>query len=208
MIKNIFTIGIFAAIVASAQVAPEFMVTWKADSYAPAGYNGKILPSDGTKIDAALEIIDRGKFADLSATEIRWLINDQILKKGKGLKTVSFTAEGTRGSQKIAVTAVNYRGANLSKNIVIPIAEPDVVIDSNVSTFQALPYFFNVANLGQLKFDWVVNGRVAEGDVENPQIISLDTRNLPPTTPIGVELTVTNSLKPIEAVTKLFNLTI
>lgn len=50
------------------QTQPQFFITWKAKSYAPPTFSGKILPAANSPITASFEILDplTGKFVDLS----------------------------------------------------------------------------------------------------------------------------------------------
>lgn len=186
----------------NAQALPEFMLTWKANNYAPASYQGKVLPANGTKVDVAMELIDNGKLANLSGTEVRWFVNRKLSAFGSGLKNFSFTADRFRGDQVVEVTLVDYKGQGLTKRIVIPVVSPEVAIDGGPNIFRALLYFFNVQNLSQIKITWSASGNEASGLVENPDILNLDTTGVPSETEINLQLTVQNLLKPIETATK------
>ncbi len=186
----------------SAQQAPELMVTWQSNNYAPPAYQGKILPIDGSRIDMALELIDNGKIANLAAKEIRWLINGDELKSGFGLKNISFVADGFQGDQEVEITIVDYNGVNLEKLITIPVVRPEVVITGGPDIFRALPYFFNVRNLSQLQFIWSANGRPATGLVENPDSLELDTAGISAGQDISINASVTNINKRIETAGK------
>ncbi len=186
----------------NAQTLPEFMLTWKAGNYAPSDYQGKTLPTDGTKVDVALELIDGGRLADLSTTKVRWLVNRKLSASGSGLKNFSFTVDRFRGDHAVEVTLVDYKGQNLTKRIVIPVVSPEVAIGGGPNVFRALLYFFNIQNLSQMKITWSANGNEAGGSVENPDILNLDTTGVPSGTEINLELTVQNLLKPIETATK------
>ena len=89
-ILALLVVGYWLAISVNAQVRPEFLITWRASNYAPSDFAGKILPIPGSALTAALEIIDGGRIADLSQTEIRWSVNNKIGQSGKGIKTFSF----------------------------------------------------------------------------------------------------------------------
>lgn len=186
----------------AAQQAPEMMLTWKANNYAPADYQGKILPADGTKVDMALELIDNGKLANLSGIEVRWFVNKKLSASGLGLKNFSFVADRFRGDQAVEVNLINYKGQNLTKRVIIPVVSPEVVIDDGPDVFKALLYFFNIQNLSQMKITWSANGIETSGAVENPGILNLDTAGLPSGTNINLEVTAQNLLKPIETATK------
>ena len=146
----------------------------------------------------ALELINSGKIANLSAKEVRWLINGDELKSGIGLKNISFVTNGFRGDQEVEITIMDYNGVNLEKLVTIPVVRPEAVITGGPGIFKALPYFFNVQNTNQLKFVWSANGVTATGLVNDPTKLSLDTSGLPTGSDIAVGVTVQNISKPTE----------
>ena len=50
----------------SAAAQSQALITWQAQSFAPAEYTGKRLPSPGTNINLGLEVIREKKLRDLS----------------------------------------------------------------------------------------------------------------------------------------------
>lgn len=189
-----------------AQTEPEFLITWKANSYVPPDYQGKILPIENSVITMALELIENGRIADLSRNEIRWSIGDEV-QSAFGKKSFSFQiGQFNRADQRIRVEILNYRGRILEKFIEIPLAKPEVFIQNlGNNAFEAKPYFFNVNNLKQLIFSWSVNGQNAAGTVENPQILQLKI-NGQPINPIEIKLRVSNLLNEIESASANFTL--
>lgn len=193
-----FSFVFLLSTLATAQTAPELMVTWKSNNYAPANFQGKILPIDGSKIDMALELIDSGKIANLSGSEIHWLVNGEDLKSGVGLKNISFTADGFRGNQTIDITVKNYGGGDLEKIVTIPLARPEVVIGGGGNMFEALLYFFNVTDVDQIRINWSANGQRATGLVKDPTKINLDLSQLPAGSEVSLKVEAQNTLKPLE----------
>ncbi|MEK7192012.1 MAG: hypothetical protein AAB646_00660 [Patescibacteria group bacterium] len=212
----LFVIWILSFGFSGAQVAPEFMVTWKANSYAPAGYQGKILPIANTPIEVSFELIDGGKLADLSRNEIRWYLNGNFEKSGKGLKSLSFSADGLNGNnQQVRITVMNYKGTELDEIVDIPMAVPEVVIDAPYPDNQvgigenfltALLYFFNLDNASQGAINWSANGADSQGLANNPEILNLDTKDLDSNTPINLQASARNLLNPFEIAVKIINL--
>ncbi len=196
------TIAVLAVTVGSAQQQSEFMMTWKSDNYAPPSYQGKILPVDGSKIDVALELIDGGKIANLSGLQINWLINNDELKSGIGLKNISFTANGRRGDQLVEVTIKNYKGVDLEKRLDIPLTDPELVIIGGPTIFEVFPYFFNVKNINELIISWSANGRPTSGSVESPTALEVDTSSFPTNSEIVIQATASNSKKATEIASK------
>src|SRR3989338_4500294 len=88
----ILVVGYWLLVVgqAKAQTPPEFLVSWRALNYVPADYQGKIFPTKSTRVEAAFDLIDKNKVADLSRNEIAWYLNNNFLRSGVGLKTIAF----------------------------------------------------------------------------------------------------------------------
>lgn len=194
------------ALNAGAATAPDFMVTWKAADYAPASYRGKVLPSDGTRVDVALELINNNRFANLSGTNITWSLNNSLYKSGVGLKNISFNAAASKGNQVLDIS-FTYAGKTLAKRIVIPVVRPEVVIAGGPDIFQALLYFFNLSSpTTQAKFTWEVNGITAEGTGQNPDVLAL-SGDMPAGSNIGVRVDVQNLLKNFEIAGASINFT-
>ncbi|MCL5004571.1 MAG: hypothetical protein M1170_01335, partial [Patescibacteria group bacterium] len=66
--------------IAYAQSGYEFLTTWKADGFVPAWYEGKILPSRGSRVSVSFELLKNGKISDLSNVVVRWYVNDNLVK--------------------------------------------------------------------------------------------------------------------------------
>lgn len=185
-----------------AQVSPELMITWKAGNYVPPDYPGKVLPVGGAKIDVALELIDGGKLADLSRVEIRWLINGNTQRSGRGLKTTSFNADLFRGDQVVDITLPNYRGQNIVGRVIIPLTAPEVAIVGGSEIFQTIPYFFNISRPSDAGYIWTANGVGVIGAGDNPDIINLDLKDVPIGGSVDLSVMVQNFANPLEIADK------
>lgn len=171
----------------NAQSSPQFFVSWKADSYVPEWYQGKILPNRQTSIKVNFDLIDNGKIVDLSATKIRWYVDDKLRrneKDGLGIKTLQFIPPWsivTRDTVEARIVVVDYKGETIGKIINIPLVKPETVIqnfnfggelDSGTHKFQVNPFFFNIRALNDLAFNWIVNGKLAIDDsIDEPSNI-------------------------------------
>src|SRR3989338_8026257 len=117
----IFLIVVFVFLILNsvdAQTAlPQFLVSWQAQSYAPARYQGKIFPTKGTPIVISFELIDNGKIVDLSKTAVRWYINDELVKNednGLGIKSLQFNLPDYAGQEtEIRIAIPDYKGSQL-----------------------------------------------------------------------------------------------
>jgi len=177
MLKNIVILGamVFALVLASPSLAqqsaaPKIIITWKAETYAPSDFGGKLLPSVGSTITAYLEVVGAsGKPADLSHEIIYWYLNDKLFSNTPGVQKISFRAPEPAGD-KLAVRAAlpNYGSGDVLKTIQIPIVAPEAVISpsrpgisfSDTSLmFKARPFYFNIADPTRLSFNWSINGR-------------------------------------------------
>ncbi len=168
-------------------------LTWSAQNQAPADYEGKILPSDGTKmIVSALPIIfSPGTKTQLNPNNLnyRWFLNNIFDSSGSGLgkSTYKYTAGANGDNLKVLISNAQNT-AMVEKPVVIPTVAPKVLVflaDSAGSityrsaiatlvtnlgqklTFKAVPYFFNLLP-SQLNWSWFVNDKKIEGAPQNP----------------------------------------
>lgn len=196
------------AFFAEAQAAPEFLSSWLAQSFVPSGYQGKIFPSNGTKIESRFELVENGKIIDLSKTPVRWYINDELMANeinGLGIKTFSFVNLSKYGGNdiEIRISIPDYKGQSLDKFFVVPVKFPEVVIVSDyferkilkgVNYFYAQPFFFNSSK--NLSFFWMMNGRSVGADSPN---LSVDVdQNTKSGSKINLYSKAGNSLKELE----------
>ncbi|MBI5306304.1 hypothetical protein HZB04_01840 [Candidatus Wolfebacteria bacterium] len=191
----------FSTFSASAQTAPqtsskpEFLISWKTNSYAPSWYQGKIFPTRGSRVEAAFELIDNGKIVDISKNKARWYINDKLVlneKNGLGIKNYSFRAFDYPGQDiELRIVIVDYKEEQIGGMIIIPIVHSEAVIDAPyaaakifggaVSSFSAYPFFFNISDFSGLSFQWFVDGRLADS-AGQPQKLDL---NIDSKAPVG-----------------------
>ncbi|MBI4993841.1 hypothetical protein HZC33_02720 [Candidatus Wolfebacteria bacterium] len=201
--------SLFFASSANAQVAtvPQFLISWKAQSYAPNWYGGKIFPNRGSRIEVAFELIDNGKIADISKLRVRWYINDKLVlneKQGLGLKTYSFRVFDFPGQDiEARISVLGYKGGDqLDDLIIIPVVHSEAVIDAPYASrkigvgnnsFFAYPFFFNISDLSKLSFQWFANSQVSQGDVDRPQKLDLNIdKKVPKDFEINLRLKINN----------------
>lgn len=155
---------------------PEFMVSWKSNTYTPPYYQGKSLPIENSYIDVSFEMIsknanDFGKIIDISDKQVRWYINGDIVSRMDGkseLRINNNMISGSRIAVEIEVEYYNDKGNTYfpRKRIEILISNPKVYIlnkSKNSSLFEnglsfiAEPMFFNANKLSSLIINWSVN---------------------------------------------------
>lgn len=166
----VFSLGVWFW--ANAQTVPQVILTWQAQNFVPAEYSGKILPAPGTNIKVGLEVIKENKIQDLSKINIRWYLDGKLLTQGLGLKEINFRAIYGATYSHFA-RAVVQDTEEISGGLNIPIVSPKIIIQTPTPSassiplgktiLQAIPYFFNVAGLKELVFNWAVNERTIKG---------------------------------------------
>lgn len=178
--------GLAAILQAHAQTAaePQLFITWQAASFVPADYEGKVLPTNRTKISAAVELIDRGRVIDLRNQVIYWYVNDQLFDNKVGRQTLEFLAPAIgQNSIDLRVELPNIPGSEpVLKTIEIPVVSPQAVIQapypenkfySSPIELKALPYFFNVVSADRLSYAWNINGETPKNAL-NPDTLTVN----------------------------------
>lgn len=183
--------------------SPQFMITWQSNTYAPPGFEGKILPTANSMIAVSFELIDGGKPADLSGQTVYWYTNNNFLQGGKGLQRVQFRAppDSAGGVIDLRVEVPNYKRGPQLKTVEIPIVSPKAIVEVpfpnnefSVSPIRlaALPYFFNVKDISPLNFIWSINGTTPSG-TENPDALTIRlNQDAPAGSPLNVTLAIQN----------------
>jgi hypothetical protein len=202
----IFLFGVFLSLKpahAQAASSPTFLITWETTgSYIPSFYQGKALPTYGSKITASLELISpQGRVINISNQTIYWYLNNNLVGGGAGAQQVTFSPTGQApNSLNLRVTLPSYNGAYLVHAINIPMVLPDAVIyapypngqfSQNPLAVQALPYFFNISNPSDLSYTWSANDQNGS-NAENPEVAQI---TLPQGTQSGTSLAVSLSIK-------------
>jgi hypothetical protein len=199
--------GIFSFLLggAHAQTAssPQFLVTWKASgSYVPSFYQGKALPTLGSKITASVELISNGRLVDLSSQNIYWYEDEVLVGGGQGVQQVTFPPFGTPPSSLILDVEIPQSDLGyLTHTVDIPFVNPMAVIESpypdqefstNPLTVQGIPFFFDATSSDNLLYGWSVNGQTGT-NTENPNLAEITLpQGTPGGTNVGVSLSISN----------------
>lgn len=160
-----------------AQPAPVFMVTWQAESFIPAEFEGRAIPTNRTSVEVAMNLVENKKIVNLSGTEIKWFVNDKRVLRGNGAQLMHFQVdEFTNRAQGVRIEIPDHKGIKLEKTILIPLATPELVVQTfrigdkigagETITLKAMPYFFNTATIQDLSFNWLVNNK--EPRIDDP----------------------------------------
>ena len=155
-------------------------IYWSADTYAPFGYQGRALPTQGSliTINADLKIVG----GNPKSLIYSWFLDGifQEAKSGYGRDSFKFGIRRTSGASHTVLLKIfnESRSFYVEKSISIPIANPEIVVyyknnskvnlpyiasaknfevasDKEIS-FLALPYFFNVKSIKDLEFEWTL----------------------------------------------------
>lgn len=204
--------------------APYFLVTWKAQSYVPSGFEGKVLPTAGSPIVVSFDLVQDGVLVNISRETVYWYLGDTLIQSGVGIQSVFLRAPQIIGQNDISIRIQlpNYKGGNGSaaiKTLHIPSVLPEIHLirkdksaseffQGNNFTLEAIPYFFNVKNLSELTFAWKANGKsVADDDSEAPNILSAALSTPAPGTSVAVEVSARNPAREFESAMKSITLT-
>ena len=199
----LFILFLFPTISLGATNDPFLYLTWKARSYTPDDYLGKIIPGANSPILVSLEALENGKIVDLKNSTIKWYVDSELYSTGIGQKsfTIRTPKKLTSGIMKVRAEITNRWSSIKIKTVDIPISPPVVVLKSNYLSqsfgdnkisVRAYPYFFGVGSLSDLVFSWKVNG-LTVNSAENPQIVDVSfNKDADPGSAITVESSITN----------------
>lgn len=165
------------------QTKNDLIISWQASSFVPYYFEGKILPTVGSNVFAAIDLIQNNKIVDLSKTKIYWYVNNELFSNSIGIQKIKFSAPPPANSN--INLRVELPDLGISKTIEIPVVKPKLVLDApfpkkeiktNYFELVAYPYFFNLTNndLDYLSVSWLINGVVGKPSAENPLKIKIN----------------------------------
>lgn len=166
----LFLIGFFCTPLktAFAQASDPTIVTWEANNFYPADFEGKPQATFKTPITVSVEVVRAGKLLNITGTNIAWYVDDSFMDEGIGKKSITFNTRNVYGSGHLLKIQIERTDGTIEVIERIPVAKPRVVIEipylnSIISaqskvTIKAIPYFFTNTLLSGLKFSWDING--------------------------------------------------
>lgn len=169
---------------ASAQTAPRMFLSWEANTLAPAGFEGRRLPTANSLVNVSVGVVSAGRLLDLSGQNVYWYVNDSFHRGGPGLDRISVLAPEIRNTVIEVRAELPDSPEGLLATTRIPVVSPKVVIQSNrpAGQFRQSPlvlkgeaFYFNLPNASSLSFGWRANG-VSPKNTENPSTLVI---NLP-----------------------------
>lgn len=149
---------------------PELIIAWQANNFFPSDYPGKAWAAPNALIILSAEAVKDSKILNLSNAVFYWYLDGQLLKTGQGLKKTSFKASKLEGDNHfISLTVKPEEGGVIETALQIPVFAPQLVIENNLRqtslpansqvSFSVTPYFFNIASLNDLDFNWQINSQ-------------------------------------------------
>ncbi|KKU94495.1 MAG: hypothetical protein UY26_C0001G0047 [Candidatus Jorgensenbacteria bacterium GW2011_GWA1_48_13] len=176
---------------AGAQMPAQVLLTWQANNFYPADYQGKALATPKTPVSVSAEFLRNGKFLDISKSNFTWLVDEKLLSSGVGLKEVVFNVNKSPGDSHFMRVSINSNGEIFGSSVRVPVSKPILALEAaypdalvragSRATVEAVPYFFNVSSLQNLVFSWQVgDGNQKESGSDNELVLNVGT-------PTGVE---------------------
>jgi len=169
-----------------------FSLTWSSDSYVPPGYAGLALPTMGSQIKI-FALPTKRLNIDPEKLTYRWILDGEIIDGagGQGKSVFSFRVKKWPGDYHVVESQVLdgnnmiWRGLTeikISKAEAIfqlPSSDYSITGSFSAKTGQtlkilAVPFFFNVKDLGSLNFQWELDGQeLINSDTKDFNIFSL-----------------------------------
>lgn len=157
-------------------------LAWYADTFVPAAYDAKALPSVGSRVTvSALPEIKNENPDDLLYT---WYLDaESQVRNISGEQDFTFVVTKNVSSVSVMVDVSNQsQSIQIRKAIVIPVVRPSVVLSPSTpvsvartakTTIQALPFYFHIGTLNQLSYAWTFLGTLVYGVPPDPNVLSL-----------------------------------
>lgn len=186
------------------------MLTWQAQSFYPSDYLAKAPATKNSRIVLGLIATENGSLINLSNYTIIWYIDGKFSRRGEGLTETSFRAGKSVGDYHFVRVVATSGNKKFESSVQVPIESYSIVIEApfinNIIdgtkpvTLRAVPYFFNIASLGELMFAWTVRGERNDPGFDNELTISF-TNPPAPGTRIDASVTAHNQSRVLEFAT-------
>ena len=186
---------------AKAATPGQAVITWWADTYVPAWFQGKALASTGSIV--TLYAIPAPGFGESPSNLLySWAINVEPRPEVSGVGKNRFTLKTSLAENIIHQVSVRISNADrtISQEAIVflPTRAPELLIYQLLPTggvgfakalshsifngnsgetydFIAEPFFFRPDQLRNLKYVWRVNDKTVEGDFTDPGVLTLKT---------------------------------
>lgn len=157
-------------------------LTWNTDTFVPADYEGKPLPSVGSRITVtAFPDIRKETPENLLYT---WYVNaESQVRNTLAEQEFSFTASKNVSFISVMVEVSNLsQSIMVSKAIVIPLMKPSVIftpsqeitfIPGGKADIVVNPFYFHAASMNDLSYEWFFGGKNIIGVPPDPNELTL-----------------------------------
>jgi hypothetical protein len=162
----------------------EMFITWHADSFVPAMFTGKALPTTGSSITASVLLVSNNKIVSLSGQKVYWYVNGNFAGNER---RVTFKVPGMApNSIELRAELPDFGDGSMLKTIQIPVVRPEVVIDTpfpskrmtnGTTTIFAYPFFFSIQKISSLIYSWELNNNPVDVP-ENPNRINISSSDI------------------------------
>lgn len=205
-----------------------FILSWSCDSYVPADYLGKALPTHGSKVKVvATPTKMLAQHPD--TLYYRWLLDGDIMgwAYGVGKSTFEFTVRKWAGNDHEVESQILDANENLiSRNFVtIPVVAPEILLTQPKTDYAfretlwtqtgqnlvltAIPLFFPIKNPSEVNFEWKYAGELLSAqDQKNLDQLTLKIPKGKLDQPLVKELSVLATHKQDPLQQSVVNLTI
>lgn len=157
-------------------------LTWVTDTFVPADYAGKALPSVGSRITVT-------SFPDIRGESPENLLYTWYIDAESHVRNVlaeqefSFVAPKNTSFVSIMVEVSNLsQSVSVSKAITIPLAKPSIVLDpptplsfvpGGKAVINARPFYFHIVSMNELSYEWFFGDKTIMGVPPDPQELTL-----------------------------------
>lgn len=194
------------------------ILTWRANNFYPANYQGKALATPNTPITISAELTRNNKLLDLAQANFIWYVDEKFLTSGRAIKEILFPVKKLNGDDYFVRVKIDLGGEQFETAIHIPVSGQGLIIESPhprqlVKTdakigLEAIPYFFNVPSIKDLIFSWQVNDKDLVGGSDNKITINIGRPITQDQRTIKVVGSVQNRINPLESARTNLNLTV
>jgi hypothetical protein len=201
----------------NAQTPAQVILTWQANNFYPADFNGKPAATPNTPVTVAAEVLQGGKLTDLSQTTFTWYVDEKFQSRGNGLKEIVFTVDKSVGDSHFVRVNIQSDSDVFENSIRIPVSSPVVILKTpypnqlvrtgSKPEITAVPYFFNINAFRDLNFSWQLGtGEIKESGNDNRLVLNIGTTP-PPENTIQITGTARNKNSLLETATSRIRLT-